>query len=351
MKLFFYISLLVIGGCASLSNSVFHSRDVKHSMLYDVETKQLDFIIDGKVIKSFFRFGIHSNYGFETLGKNETSITITLEDDLANILPVVTNYREVFYGKGKLSENDRDFAITKPRKRCKDIYSFPTSYPTYEEYDYTLTYSMRYCDDVLEITEKATDKTCSIDLSEFRDKYFSEEAFYHREHPLTEMFDFALQENDGSVLLKLSPREYQNKEQIPIYQLFCGGKIIEHYVSSVDLEDFYYIDRMSKYGSPAIIIKYDNRSKSRIVTLNGEIRYDGPSKKLEARENVRDSEGWMLLDRSIFLPNQNAIYFLTALPPRKKKDGLIDFELIRFNYVNLERDKRIFSVVSPSNKE
>ena len=81
----------------------------------------------------------------------------------------------------------------------------------------------------------------------------------------------------------------------------------------------FFILYVSSYGTPTAVLHYNDHKNNRIVTLNGEIQYDGPKLKLF---------GW----NGLLLHDQQAYYdFDTKLKDTNDNE---QFELVitRFNY-------------------
>lgn len=81
----------------------------------------------------------------------------------------------------------------------------------------------------------------------------------------------------------------------------------------------FFIVHVSNYGTPTAVLHYNNRQNNRIVSLNGEIQYDGPK--------IQDL-GWF----GLLLPDQQAYYdFDTKLKDTNDNE---QFELVitRYNY-------------------
>lgn len=320
MKRLTLIVLLLLSGCEVLpTGDTGHYRRVSGYDYYYVDDKQYQLKVRDELIRTFYRPGIHGNTGTKKLAVSEINVTLQLNEDLDKITATSELGRSITTEELKNHPYDspmsRFWSGYGVRTQCQEDANEVVQLPL--DRLETAHYKLHACPDTLVITDKATNKQCTIDLLAFNDEYT--QVGYSKEFPVSTRFDYALQDSDGSVVIRGNNHGYIRDKKITLHQVYCGEKVVTKNISTDGMGEQFYILHVSSYGTPAAVLHYNNHRNNRIVTLEDEIQYDGPKLK---------HFGW----NGLLLPDQKAYYdFDTHLKDTNDNE---QFELVitRYSY-------------------
>lgn len=336
-RIILFVALLLVGCEVLPTGDTGHYRRVSGYDYYYVDQNQYQLKVRDELIRTFYRPGIHGNTGTKKLAVSEINVTLQLDEDLDKITATSGLGRSITTEELKNHPYDspmsRFWSGYGVRTQCQEEAHEVAKLP-FQRME-TAHYKLHTCPDTLVLTEKATNQQCTIDLKAFNDKYFK--TSYSDEYPLSTNFDYALQDADGSVIVRANNWGYIRARKISLYQLSCDGKPVEKNIDIDGMGEQFFILHVSNYGTPTAVLQYNNRQNNRIVTLDGETQYDGPT--------LQDL-GWT----GLLLPEQKVYYYFdTKLKEGKGKD---QFELVitRYNYgKGSVEEKRI--LIEPPTKQ
>lgn len=320
MKRVLLLAFMLFAGCEVLpTGDTGHYRSISGYDYYFVGKNQYQLKVRDELIKTFYRPGIHGNLGTKKLAVSEIAINLHLDDDINKI--TATSEISRSYTLDDMKNHPYGSPVSQfwsgygLRTQCQEEVNEVVKLPL--DRMETANYKLHACTDTLVITEKATNEQCTIDLKAFNDEYTH--GGYSKEYPVSTNFDYALQDSDGSVVMRTNNHGYIREKKITLYQVYCGEKVITKNIDIKGMGEQFFILYVSSYGTPTAVLHYNDHKNNRIVTLNGEIQYDGPKLK---------HFGW----NGLLLPDQHAYYdFDTKLKDTNDNE---QFELVitRFNY-------------------
>lgn len=320
-KLFFgaFFILLLLGCYPSIIGDLIHDRYVTMGE-YSAESKIYTFTVIDTEKLLYRRPGMHGNWAYEKQAVHKIDIALSLktglEDTTAEVVSMTTMTAQQAEQQEYGSEGWYFYSDYGKKSEC-ELQAPNTKYPF--DSQETTHFQLQACSDYLEVTDKRDGSTCRIDLNPFNEKYT--QSSFNEESPLSTQFDYALQDEDGSVIVRDNNWAYVEAGKIEVYRLACNAEAKVYSLSTEGMGEKYFILKVSHYGEPTFVLQYDNWKNNRIVSLSNMIFYDGPL--LES--------GW----NGFLIPQDNAYYKIdTRSINESEETGTDNFELIisKFDY-------------------
>lgn len=324
------VLLILLVGCQALpTGEVTHSWLFVDDGQYNVADNQFNITVAYNKQQRYYRVGAHDSWGTKHLDSRLIDVSIQLNDDMDEI-KISADFQQNTTS-GVLKSSSEKVIDNIKHQSSKNICVNPTGLPLNQlpANQETYQYHMTVCPDSLVITDKTSDDQCIIDLAAQNEDLI--QLVSNGEKSLATHFAYSLQDSDGSVVVHANNWRYVREKKITFYQVYCDGKVIAKSIDIEGMGEQHFIVHVSNYGDPTAILHYNNRQNNPIVTLNGDVQYDGPM--------IQDL-GWS----GLFLPDQKVYYdFDTKLKEEKSKD---QFELIttRYEYDKAEVTTRNVSI-------
>ncbi|MCO7223507.1 hypothetical protein [Pleionea sp. CnH1-48] len=309
---------ILLAGCSGVQQKrIFHTQTLNANGLYDEQQQNFSLIIKDEEVAAFSRPGIHGNIGFKTLSVSKAKAVVSFADSLSKSSFEILSHELVSREKKATSytgEHSNLFSRYVNPSKCNEM-AIKSKLPL--DVQETLSFRMEACEDFIEVITKNNQHKCSIDLTSFAKAHTNKTG--SPEWPLSTAFDYALQESSGNVILRENNWRYVRSGEITLYELSCTEKVKQYEISTRGLGDEFFIVKVSHYGEPALIIRYDDWKKNRIVKLDGEILYDGP-----------------ILMRSfhneLFLPDEGYIYSFDVKRKEQQNTSSFYLDIHRLTY-------------------